>query len=114
MSIYQVRMSDWFGSDGDFEHAEVLHYLIKHKNANCIHCNKPVKFETGYCLHSGPYSGYFDFTCPKCYQKRYSGDKRKARRMARERTKGTFGWLRKQEHRPLRKIERRRANALCG
>jgi hypothetical protein len=108
MSIYQVKMKEWFTGEGP-DSAENMKQLLGIIKPRCEECGrKVIKFERDWCLHAGPYSGFFEFTCHWCQTTKRGGDPRKWKRWKRKAYRGSYKYLRQQEGKTVRKIDRRK------
>jgi hypothetical protein len=64
MSIYPVRITEWYDDPKNAFHAEreMLKTILKYTKCEC--CKKSIKWQTGYVMHSITF-GYGEAWCTK-------------------------------------------------
>lgn len=70
MSIYPVRIKEWYVKGEPFgDQIPTLKSLIRHV-LDCKVCGKKIPWKTGYVMHSATFGGSYDAWCSEeCFNK---------------------------------------------
>lgn len=64
MSIYPVKISDWYVKGNPFgKEIPMLKSILDSGYFNCLRCKKPVPWDRGYVMHSITFGGPSECWC---------------------------------------------------